>query len=649
MKKMFLIFMCCVLLVANFQFPAEGAGKSNLAIKNKYTQGLFSDIKGTESYAKSVQKAYEFGLMKEKRKGFFDPNSKMTIAEVIEMAAKVHELYNGGDGVIKNSGKAWYDGVVAYAIKNKIIKQGDFSNYNLNTTRGQLAYILANILPKSEFIELNYIEYLPDVYFGVPYNQEIFFLYGAGVLTGSDKYGTFNGNSYITRAEAATLIIRLVSPADRVTFAPSSYIFEGNVPIVDPYTKFRYFTNKDNGPAPELNFDEVIISGIKSPYDNGSNKPSEVITKSEGIKVILSMVLGRSDINNLAKKPVNTYKNAIWVEYAEERGLIEKGAITAFNETAPITTEETINFLISALRQFAPEVDLNSYSKIVFTEPSKYSNTTRQNAYFAYVWSLVDSNDEALLEQEMTKGKMDDLLIRAINKLNLKMGKKGQIKTTNLPKNAQAYPYILSSIENSVYEMPFSGWDSGEVGPRLCYKGAKSMYGRIDQMIREAYTEIVNIDYRTISKDHFTNAKKWSLDYSCGWVDELDNQIEHYVDYVKKNKIEITGKVTPLLPIVYFDGNRYRVRTKIEYTIQSSDTDIDLLLCDRIAYSGALKLCYSPTVYVSKSKTIYVDIALAAGLNVENSEIKGLIYYLNRYHPLSKQIAGKFEVKSVKL
>lgn len=645
MKKLFLIFMCCVLLVANFQIPAIGVAKSNFTVKNKYTKGLFTDIKGTESYAKYVQKCYEFGLMKEKRKGIFDPNGKITIAEVIEMAAKAHELYNGGDGVINNTGKAWYDGVVAYAIKNKIIKQRDFSDYKLNITRSQLAYILANILPKSEFKELNFIEYLPDVHYGVPYSDEIFFLYGAGVLTGSDKYGTFNGNAYITRAEAATLIIRVVSPADRVTFAPTSYIFSGNV----PNTKFRYFTNKDNGPAPVLNFDEIKISSIKNPYNNGSNNPSEVITKSEGIKVILTMVLGKSDISNQAKKPVNTYKNAIWVEYAEEQGLIEKGDITSLNEAAPITREETINFLVAALKKFAPEVDFSSYSNTIFIEPSEYSYTTRQNAFFAYVWSLVDSNEESLLREEMTKGKMDDLLIRAINNLNLKMGKKGQIKTTDLPKNAQAYPYILSSIENSVYEMPFSGWDSGEVGPRLCYGATKGIYGRIDQMIREAYTEFVNIDYETISKDSFSNAKKWSLQYSCGWVDELDYQIEHYVDYVKKNKIKITGKVTPLLPIVYYDGNTYRVRTKVEYTIHSSDTDIDLLLCDRISYSGSLKLCYSPTVYVSKSKTIYVDIALDAGLRVENSEIKGLIYYLNRYHPLSKQIAGKFEVKSVKL
>jgi hypothetical protein len=640
------------MMVTSFQIQVLGSEVGKFSVKNEYHQDQFIDIKGSEWYVHNVQKCYELGLMMGKKESFFDVNGKVTLAEAVATAARAHEIYMGGDGVIESSGTNWYDGVVAYAISNEIIKQGDFSNYRLNATRGQVAYIFANVLPKSEFIELNYIENLPDVYFNVPYCLSIVFLYRAGVLTGSDKFGTFNGDSYITRAEAAALIIRVVSPEDRITFAPEAYIFQGNVPNNDPYTQFRYFTNANNGTAPILNFEDIKIRSIKNPYDNGSNNSTELITKSEGIKVILSMVLGTTDISKLAEKPVSTYKNAIWVEYAQSQGIINVGTITAVNEGTPITLEESINCLILTMKKFAPEVDFSSLYKVMLADSNDYNKETRFNAYFAYLYDLLGNSasfESINLRAQMTKGKMDDLLTRTINQFNLVMAKKGQIKTIDLPKNVQAYPYIVSGIDNSVYEMPFSGWNSGEAGPRLCYQNAKGIYGRMDQMITEAYTEFVNIDYETISEDDFKRAKEWSLDYSCGWVDELDQRIEGYVDYVKKNKIKVTGKVTPLLPIVYLDGYHYRVRTKIEYTIVSSDTNIDLLLGDRIADSGSSKLGYSPTVYVSQSKTIYVDIALESAIEVSDSKPIGKIFYLGKYFPLSKQIAGQFAVKTVKM
>lgn len=603
MKKVLFLVMACVMMLTGFQLPVSGKSINNFSVKNEYRKGQYTDIKATEWYASNVQRCYELGLMQGKTEGLFDPKGKITLAEVIAIAARAHEIYYGGDGNIPSTGTTWYDGAVDYAIENSTIKEGDFSNYKLNATRGQVAYIFANILPRSEFIELNFIDGLPDVYFDVPYSQPTFFLYQSGVLTGSDQYGTFYEDSYITRAEAASLIIRIVSPADRITYAPNSLIFQGNLPNDDPYSQFRYFTNADNGPAPVLDYSKIKIANIQNPYDNGNNNPSEFVTKSEGIKVILSMTLGTADIGDLEQKLASTYENAVWVEYAQEQGLIDAGAITPANEATPITLQETIDCLMAALKKFAPEVDFGFYGRYMLLHFDGYSDTTRHNTYFAYYWDLLgDRTDLDLinLQEQMTKAKMDRLLTDTVNKLNVINGKKSQIKTTDLPKNADAYPYILAGIENEVYEMPFSGWDSAEASPRICFKGTEDLYERFDQMISEAYSDFVNIDYETISVDSFSNAKEWSLDYACGWVDELDDRIESYIDYVKKNKIKITGKVTPLLPIVYHDGFDFRIRTKIEYTIISSDTNVDLLLGDRIAYSGSTKLGYSPTIYKSK-------------------------------------------------
>jgi len=56
---------------------------------------------------------------------------------------------------------------------------------------------------------------LPDVNNATPYAQSIIMLYEAGVIGGSDTAGTFNPGNYITRAEAAAIISRVILPSER--------------------------------------------------------------------------------------------------------------------------------------------------------------------------------------------------------------------------------------------------------------------------------------------------------------------------------------------------------------------------------------------------------------------------------------------------
>ena len=46
----------------------------------------------------------------------------------------------------------------------------------------------------------------------------IYTLYNAGILTGSDAYGTFHPDDGITRAEVATIMARIIDPSQRKTF-----------------------------------------------------------------------------------------------------------------------------------------------------------------------------------------------------------------------------------------------------------------------------------------------------------------------------------------------------------------------------------------------------------------------------------------------
>ncbi|BDF68975.1 hypothetical protein CE91St43_29470 [Oscillospiraceae bacterium] len=82
-----------------------------------------------------------------------------------------------------------------------------------NDDRGAFAQRMAAV---TELPALNSVTELPDTA-----DEDVLALYNAGVLTGSDAYGTFHGGSRMTRAEAAAICARILRPELRVAFSPA--------------------------------------------------------------------------------------------------------------------------------------------------------------------------------------------------------------------------------------------------------------------------------------------------------------------------------------------------------------------------------------------------------------------------------------------
>lgn len=127
---------------------------------------------------------------------------------------KIYPLWGGGN---------WYDGAVAYAKEQGIISGSEFTNYEKAATRAEMAFLFAHALPNSEYKPINNITELPDVNENTKYNEEILKLYNAGVLSGSDKYGTFETNNQITRAQATAILNRLVNSDKRKVLSLESF------------------------------------------------------------------------------------------------------------------------------------------------------------------------------------------------------------------------------------------------------------------------------------------------------------------------------------------------------------------------------------------------------------------------------------------
>jgi len=150
-----------------------------------------------------------------KSAGMFDPSGSLTIAETIKIAATLHKCYHTGSMDFA-PGLPWYAPYVEYSLENGI-PAGAYRNVNAAATRSDFALLIACAMPDEAVTPINRISdgAIPDVFESYSYGQAVYKLYRAGVLTGSDSEGTFYPGRTLTRAEAASIIVRIVNANSR--------------------------------------------------------------------------------------------------------------------------------------------------------------------------------------------------------------------------------------------------------------------------------------------------------------------------------------------------------------------------------------------------------------------------------------------------
>lgn len=216
MKKL-LSLVLTLALALSLCVPAMAASESMANFQKTATyNNQFSDVSASYWATPSIKLCYEYGFMKGTTPKQFSPTGALTVAEAIVMADRLHEIYTTGQSTLTN-GEPWYQTYVDYALENGIVQAGDFTSYTAKATRGQMAYLFSRALPATVLPSINNVQTLPDVTGSTKYSQEIFSLYNAGVLTGSDVFGTFKPNDNIIRAEAAAILTRVALPAQRKT------------------------------------------------------------------------------------------------------------------------------------------------------------------------------------------------------------------------------------------------------------------------------------------------------------------------------------------------------------------------------------------------------------------------------------------------
>ena len=175
----------------------------------------FTDVSINHWFYSYVKNAYEYELANGTSAAKFSPDNKFTIAQALTAAANIHTTYFGKSVPVAKVGEQWYMPYVNYCIENGIISVGQFSDYNKDITRGDMAIVFANILPDSEYTgEISGSN--SDVSSEMPCYYAVNKLFKAGIVGGDAGTGNYRPNDSIKRSEACVIFTRIALKSERV-------------------------------------------------------------------------------------------------------------------------------------------------------------------------------------------------------------------------------------------------------------------------------------------------------------------------------------------------------------------------------------------------------------------------------------------------
>lgn len=235
---------CALLLSLALAFslalPAAAAEGEAWLIPPVKDAPAFVDTAGTWCEAE-VAVVCEAGLMEGRSADCFAPGDTLMPEHVVAVCARLYSLLTGGDGTVGPAaeGEAWYQPYYDSLAESLDYTGGaealmlNFHATKYPAKRWHFAELLYRTLEAAdaELPVLNQVSVVPD-----STDPAVLALYRAGILTGSDPYGTFDGNGILNRGQAAAILARLADPSLRQTFTLQSFDLCSDVLGLEPDT-----------------------------------------------------------------------------------------------------------------------------------------------------------------------------------------------------------------------------------------------------------------------------------------------------------------------------------------------------------------------------------------------------------------------------
>lgn len=187
----------------------------------------FTDVPANQWYYESVKKAWEAGLIDGVSTSRFEPNSMLTVAEAIKLAAALHQLDTQKEVTLRSTNaELWYLPYLSYAVEQGILDNSytQYTTEQMNTMISRTEFVKIFHGAMSHYAIINSIpdNSLPDVKADSKNAAEIYDFFRAGILVGCNEAGAFLPNSNIKRSEVAAILIRMFDATARQTIVPPS-------------------------------------------------------------------------------------------------------------------------------------------------------------------------------------------------------------------------------------------------------------------------------------------------------------------------------------------------------------------------------------------------------------------------------------------
>lgn len=347
---------------------------------------------------------------------------------------------------------------------------------------------------------------------------------------------------------------------------------------------------------------KMKVWGFDSLYNNGKTYSWESVSKIEAAKIILAATKNTANLSTLYTSPDNNTSDEEITLYLDNYyKIIEDGKITKENMNEKATLLD-VYMLINNSRI---NILGNNDTRVVEPQFKDYQTYIENEKVYIYAMlsqNFLENSDKKLNGyRNITKKDLNKLVYDYVYKYSTISLDNEKIidDEEKLPSNADEYPYILESVPKEVYEQK----NITEINNEYVYNAAEVFNTRRSYIANTKYNAeqyfniLLNIDYETINADELIEKLN---DYIVMMVRESD--VKEYVEYVKKNKIKITGKATAQLPAMYNDGTQIRLRTKLEFKVENSETNKNILCFDNI-YGD--EITYNENEYV-----LYIDAPL---------------------------------------
>ena len=241
-------------------FAGQDTSYANAGLTNPAAAG-FSDIKGKEWYAADVLAlaGNSNGIIKGYPDGSFRAGAKLTVDQFITM------LVRAGGETAANHAEYWAIHYLNKAKEMGILQDGDFADFRAEISREEMALLMMRFLAGREDLsnlDTNQAEeaivdfalvgaYQKTTPGKERYQKAVKEAYVLGLLTGYEDT-SFQPQGILTRAEAATVIMRLLNPNRRATFQPEVMKQKQTADLANHYYGGSKWVNPADESIPKL-------------------------------------------------------------------------------------------------------------------------------------------------------------------------------------------------------------------------------------------------------------------------------------------------------------------------------------------------------------------------------------------------------------